>query len=362
LEIDLSALRQNIRTYQLILGSGIQIMAMVKSFAYGSGGAEVARVMQEEGIAYLGVAYADEGVALRAAGIRLPILVMNTEPAAFESMLENQLEPVLYSMEMLRSFQQFLRTQGEIDFPVHLELETGMHRLGIPMLDYDRLVEALRTDMSMRIRSVFSHLAAGEDPHSDAFTQSQYDCLMQGVERIRSVIAYPFTVHIANSAAAVRQPAWRLNMVRIGIGLYGIDPAVSDRISLIPVARLLATVAQLQTLQPGDSVSYNRKWIADRPMRIATIRLGYADGFPRRLGNGVGSVVLHGKQAPVVGTVCMDMFMVDITDIPNVQPGDEAIIFGPELSITQLAAQAGTIPYEIMTGISQRVKRIYVEE
>ena len=362
LEIDLAALRQNIRSYQTVLGPDTRIMAMVKSFAYGSGGVELARVMQEEGVAYLGVAYADEGVTLRAGGIRLPIMVMNTEPSAFDSMLEHRLEPVLYSVELLRSVQQFLRAQGETGYPVHIELETGMHRLGIPAHEYGDLLAALNGDETLQIRSVFSHLASGEDTESDAFSASQFIQLEQGVERIREVVRAPFLVHLANSAAAIRKPEWQLDMVRIGIGLYGIDPVVSDRIALRPVARLLATVAQVQDLAPGDSVSYNRRVVVDRPTRIATIRLGYADGFPRRMGNGRGYVILQGMPAPVMGTVCMDMFMVDVTSIPGVQPGDSATIFGPELPLTEWARLAETIPYEVMTGISQRVKRVYFEE
>ncbi len=362
LEIDLGALRHNIRQYQSVLRAGTKIMAMVKSFAYGSGGVEVARVMQEEGIAYLGVAYADEGVALRTAGIRLPILVMNTEPAAFEAIREHRLEPVLYSIDLLLAFQQYVKAQGETAFPVHIELETGMHRLGILSGDYERMSTELKRNDLLRVCSVFSHLTAGEDASSDAFSAEQLNTLLRGAEIVRAACSAQPLIHLANSAAAIRKPAWQLDMVRIGIGLYGIDPAVTDKVSLKPVARLLATVAQIQELVPGDSVSYNRRAVMDRHTRIATLRLGYADGFPRRLGNGVGYVMLGGQKASVLGTVCMDMFMVDITGIPSVQVGDTAIVFGPELPLTELAELAGTIPYEIMTGISQRVKRVYVEE
>ena len=362
LEIDLAALRHNIRAYQSALKSGVKIMAMVKSFAYGSGGAEIARVMQEEGVSYLGVAYADEGIALRQAGIRMPIMVMNTEPIAFDSIVSNRLEPVLYSMAIATAFSQYLREQGELYYPVHLEAETGMNRLGIAESELDALTDWLHTEKEFQVQSVFSHFTSGEDPAADDFSRIQVVRLDAFFEAVYEVQGNTFIRHIANSAAAIRHPEWQLDMVRIGIGLYGIDPAVSDRIELKPVARLLATVAQLKDLKVGDSVSYNRKMIADRPMRIATIRLGYADGFPRRLGNGVGSVILHGKRAPVVGSVCMDMFMVDVTAISAVQVGDAAIVFGAELPLTELAQLAGTIPYEIMTGISQRVKRVYVEE
>jgi alanine racemase len=362
MEIDLGALRHNIRAYQSVLKSGVKIMAMVKSFAYGSGGVEIARVMQEEGVAYLGVAYADEGVALRTGGIRIPIMVMNTEPAAFDAIVEHRLEPVLYSMEMVHTFRQYLRSQVELHYPVHIEVETGMNRLGIAESELDELAEGLLIGNEFQINSVFSHFTSGEEVGGDDFSALQVTRLNKAIDRVCTVHGNTFIRHIANSAAAIRHPEWQMDMVRIGIGLYGIDPAVSDKIQLNPVASLLATVAQLKDLKPGDSVSYNRKMIADRPMRIATVRLGYADGFPRRLGNGVGSVILHGKRAPVVGTVCMDMFMVDVSDIPAVQVGDAAIIFGAELPLTELAQLAGTIPYEIMTGISQRVKRIYVEE
>jgi alanine racemase len=361
LEIDLHALRQNIRTYQSVLKSGVKIMAMVKSFAYGSGGVEIARVMQEEGISYLGVAYADEGVALRAGGIRIPIMVMNAEPTAFDSMVEHRLEPVLYAWDLVQAFHQYLQRQGELNYPVHIEVETGMHRLGMEGSELERTIELLTHTDAFRVQSIFSHLSAGEDPREDAFSSVQFERLGKAIDLLRTRQGN-FLRHIANSAAAIRKPDWQLDMVRIGIGLYGIDPAVSDRIQLQPVARLLATVAQIKTLQPGDSVSYNRKTIVDHATRIATVRLGYADGFPRRLGNGVGHVMIRGKKAPVVGTVCMDMFMVDITDVSPVQVGDEVIVFGAELPITELAALAGTIPYEIMTGISQRVKRVYVEE
>ena len=362
MEIDLGALRHNIRVYQSALKPGVKIMAMVKSFAYGSGGVEIARVMQEEGIAYLGVAYADEGVALRADGIRIPIMVMNTEPTAFDAMLEYRLEPVLYSMEMVQAFRQYLRSQGEMHFPVHIEMETGMNRLGVASTDLDQLAEYLLQGNEFQVQSVFSHFTSGEDLAADDFSEVQIQRLNKAIEELSKVQGNTFIRHIANSAAAIRHPDWQMDMVRIGIGLYGIDPAVSDRIALQPVARLLATVAQIKELVPGDSVSYNRKVIVDKNTRIATIRLGYADGFPRRLGNGVGYVILQGKKAPVIGTVCMDMFMVDVTDIPTVRVGDDAIVFGSELPLTDLARLAGTISYEIMTGISQRVKRVYVEE
>jgi len=362
MEIDLGAVRHNIRAYQSALKPGVKIMAMVKSFAYGSGGVEVARVMQEEGIAYLGVAYADEGVALRAGGIRLPIMVMNTESDAFESILEHRLEPVLYSMEIVEGFQKYLNRQGELHYPVHVEFETGMNRLGIPESDLDALMDLLVNQTEMQVRTVFTHLATADDPAADRFTMAQVQQFDKGDEAMWSLHGNFYKRHIANSAAAIRKPEWQMDMVRIGIGLYGIDPTVSDKIDLKPVARLLATVAQVKELKVGDAVSYNRRFVADRPMRIATIRLGYADGFSRRLGNGVGYVLLNGQRASVVGAVCMDMFMVDVTAMPAVREGDSAVVFGPELPITELAKLAGTIPYEIMTGISQRVKRVYVEE
>ena len=362
LEINLSAIVHNLNVYQRYLKPETRIMAMVKAFAYGSGGAEIAGILQYHQVDYLGVAYADEGVELRKAGIRLPIMVMNPGEAAFESIVEHNLEPDLYSMDLLHSFAGFLERSGLQQYPVHLEIETGMNRLGFAGDDMEALTRVLGSQTAFRVQSVFSHLVASEDPSEDAFTLQQYDRFCRAADQLGAVLSYPFLRHIANSGAIFRLPGLQLDMVRLGIGMYGVDSSGSHQGELQPVACLKSAIAQIKKLKAGESVGYNRRGRLLRDSVIATVRIGYADGYSRRLGNGAGRMLVHGLPAPVIGTVCMDMTMVDVTDIPGVKEGDEVIVFGSGLPIRQLAEWAGTIPYEIMTGISQRVKRVYFEE
>ncbi|HWR33028.1 MAG TPA: bifunctional UDP-N-acetylmuramoyl-tripeptide:D-alanyl-D-alanine ligase/alanine racemase [Chitinophagaceae bacterium] len=362
LEINLNAIAHNLKEYQKLLNHSTRVMAMVKAFAYGSGGAEIAGVLQFHKADYLGVAYADEGIELRKAGISLPIMVMNPDENAFESIVEYKLEPELYSFVLLQSFDKFLQQEGLEQYPIHIEIETGMNRLGFAVEETDRLANYLLSTSSFRIQSVFSHLAASGEKEQDEFTISQFKQFEKAADKLKEKTGYNFLRHIANSAATVRMPQLQMDMVRLGIGLYGVDNANSGKLHLQTVATLKSTVAQIKHLKKGESVGYNRKTVLERDSFIATIRIGYADGYPRRLGNGAGKVWINGKSAPVSGTVCMDMIMADVTDIKDVKEGDEVIIFGDQLPVQQLAAWAGTIPYEIMTGISQRVKRIYYEE
>jgi Alr-MurF fusion protein len=362
LEINLNALAHNLKEYQQLVKPSTKVMAMVKAFAYGSGGAEIAGVLQYHKVDYLGVAYADEGVELRKAGISLPIMVMNPEATAFEAIVENNLEPELYSFELLHSFDTFLKAEGLQQYPVHVEIETGMNRLGFSVNDMEALGNALLSTPSFKIQSCFSHLAGSEEKEQDNFTELQAEKFEKAADELQKRIGYAFIRHIANSAAAIRHPQLQMDMVRLGIGLYGVDSADSHKLNLQTVATLKSTVAQLKKLKPGESVSYNRKGIVNRESIIATIRIGYADGYPRRLGNGIGKIWIKGKLAPVIGTVCMDMIMIDVTDIPGVQEGDDVIIFGSQLPVQQVAGWANTIPYEIMTSVSQRVKRVYYEE
>ncbi|MEI9811008.1 MAG: alanine racemase [Bacteroidota bacterium] len=362
LEINLNAIAHNLKEYQAILKSSTKVMAMVKAFAYGSGGAEIAGILQYHKVDYLGVAYADEGVELRKAGITLPVMVMNPEESAFESLVEYNLEPDIYSFGLLYSFDRFLQNEGLQQFPVHIEIETGMNRLGFSTEEITKLAEYLRKSSSVKVQTIFSHLAASEDPDQDGFTFMQREKFLSASAELEKTIGYPVIKHIGNSAAIIRHSSLQLGMVRLGIGLYGVDSAETGKLNLQPVATLKSTIAQLKHLKTGESVSYNRKGVVKRDSLIATIRIGYADGFSRRLGNGTGKVWLKGKLVPVIGSVCMDMTMIDVTDIDNVQEGDEVIIFGKELPVQQLSQWAGTIPYEIMTTISQRVKRVYFEE
>lgn len=362
LEVNLTAIVHNLKEYQKNLGARTKIMAMVKAFAYGSGGAEIAGILQYHKIDYLGVAYADEGVELRKAGISLPIMVINPEESAFDTIIENDLEPELYSFEMLQAFEKHLKKDDLREYPVHLEIETGMNRLGFSEKDIDKLADILSSSSFLKVQSVFSHLAASEEEAQDSFTLQQFKLFEQATEKIQAKIRQTFLKHVSNSAAAIRHPHLQCDMVRLGIGLYGVDSADSKKLNLQTVATLKSTIAQLKYLDKGDTVSYNRKAIIDKETVIATIRVGYADGYPRRLGNGRGYVSIKGKPAPTIGTVCMDMFMVDVTGIPGVKEGDEVIIFGEKPTVSELAEWAETIPYEIMTGISQRVKRVYYEE
>jgi alanine racemase len=362
LEINLNALAHNLKEYQKLLNEHTKIMAMVKAFSYGSGGAEIASVLQYYNVQYLGVAYADEGVELIKSGISVPVMVMNAEESSFQAIVDYELQPVIYSFELLHQFEAYLKDQGLSQFPVHLEIETGMNRLGFPMEEIASLARHLAGNPSLKIQSVFSHLAASEDPAQDDFTRQQFRLFEEAVTRIKHFISYPFLQHISNSAAIVRHPELQLDMVRLGIGLYGVEIDNQNLLQLLPVATLRSTVAQLKHLKTGESVSYNRRGVVKRDSVIATVRIGYADGYSRQFGNGRGKMWINGKLAPVIGTVCMDMTMIDVTDIPETREGDDVILFGAPLPVQQLAEWIHTIPYEIMTGVSHRVKRIYFHE
>jgi len=361
MEVDLNAMAQNLRQFRQLLQPATRVMAMVKAFGYGSGSFEIANLLQFHGIDWLGVAYADEGVVLRKGGIRVPIMVMNTENSSFDLLVEYNLQPVIYSFSLLRTFDRWLKKEGVPAFPVHIELETGMNRLGFPRQDIDELLQVL-PDTAFTVVSVFSHFAASEEAQQDAFTRRQAELYTTTADRIGKTLGYPFLRHIANSAGITRHPGLQMDMVRLGIGLYGIDPAGSDTVELREVSTLKTTIAQIKHLHPGDTVGYGRKGIASAGTVTATVRIGYADGYSRSLGNGVGKMWVKGRLAPTIGIVAMDMTMIDITGIPDVKEGDEVIVFGKELSVSQLAAWSGTIPYEILTSVSQRVKRIYFEE
>jgi alanine racemase len=362
MEINLGALVHNLKTYQQALQPSTKLMAMVKAFSYGSGSAEIARVLQFHKVDYLAVAYADEGVELRKAGISLPIMVMNVDEAGFDAMVSYDLEPEIYSFPVFHRFHQYLKKQAIRQFPVHIKVNTGMNRLGFELTDMPALSGLLRAQGSMMVRSVLSHLAGSEDPSLDDFTRYQVRAFEQACTVLAEALGYPFLRHIDNSAGIFRHPANQMDMVRLGIGLYGVDSSGGHQQLLQTVATLKTTIAQIRKVAAGDTVGYNRRGVLHRDSVIATVRIGYADGYDRRLGNGVGQMYLHGQLAPVVGSVCMDMTMLDITDIPEAAEGDIVEVFGARVPIQDLAARTGTIAYELMTGVSQRVKRIYVEE
>ena len=362
MEINLTALAHNLKAYQQQLQPGTKLMAMIKAGGYGSGSAEVANVLQYHKVDYLAVAYADEGVELRRAGISLPILILNVDEAAFEAIVENNLEPELFSFNILTAFSNYLLRQGIQLYPVHIKLDTGMHRLGFEEKDMAGLIRILTTAKGIAVKSVFTHLAASENAEEDLFTQRQYDLFNQCSNQLQKALNYNFLRHIANSAAIFRHPAIQLDMVRLGIGLYGVDSANEHQLALQTVCTLKTTIAQLRWIKEGETVGYNRLGKVNKEELIATLRIGYADGVSRRLSNGAGQVWIKGKMAPVIGTVCMDMLMVIVTGIEDIREGDEAEIFGRNIPVQAVAKQCDTISYEILTGISQRVKRVYIEE
>lgn len=362
MEINLTAMVYNLKAYQSLLNPQTKMMAMVKAFGYGSGAGEVARRLQQQQVDYLSVAYADEGVTLRKAGIHLPIMVMSADEYSFDAMVNHSLEPELFSFPILEAFHHYIAQQGFQQYPIHIKLNTGMNRLGFDTAEIDQLCHWLSNQNLLRVKSVLSHLAASEDKNEDAFTQHQVQLFSHASEKIEKALGYPVIKHIANTAAIRRNPNWQFNMVRLGIGLYGADNIQDKSLSLQTVATLKTTVAQVRRLKAGETVSYNRSGVLIRDSVIATVRIGYADGYSRRMGNGNGKMFVRGGIALTVGKICMDMCMIDVTDIPGVKAGDTVEIFGKHISIQEVAKAADTIAYEIMTGISLRVKRVYIEE
>jgi alanine racemase len=362
MEINLSAMVHNLKQYHQQLKPSTKLMAMVKAFSYGSGSSEVARILQFHKVEYLAVAYADEGVELRKAGISLPIMVMNADDATFDTMVNYDLEPEIYSFPIYQSFHHYLGRQGILQYPVHIKFNTGMNRLGFEIADCTDLGNRMVANQTMAVKTVFSHLVASESAEHDGFTKQQVSLFEEACIQMERALGYSFIKHIANSAAIFRKPEYQFDMVRLGIGLYGVDSADGNGLSLQTVATLRSTIAQIRKVKAGDTIGYGRKGQVHRDSLVATVRIGYADGYGRELGNGKGHMFLHEKLAPVIGVVCMDMTMIDVTDIAKAKEGDEVEIFGKNLPVQQVAQWAGTIAYEIMTGISQRVKRVYMEE
>lgn len=360
LEINLNAIVHNLNFYRSKLLPGTKIMAMVKAFAYGSGSFEVANLLQYNKVDYLAVAYADEGIALRNAGIKLPIMVMSPESNAFEKMVEHNLEPEIYSTGIFNSFVNYLKLEGIKNYPIHLKLDTGMHRLGFEKKDISEIENYLKDD-TIHIKSVFSHLAASESEEHDEFTKNQLNIFDSIYAMLRNYIHYDPLRHIANTAAILRFPESHYEMVRLGIGLYGVENIGNFEQELQRVAELKTTVTQVRKVAKGESIGYGRRGLLSYDSDIATIKIGYADGFSRAFGNGNAEVLINNQRAKVIGSVCMDMCMVDVTGL-NVMEGDEVIIFGEDPTIKELANKINTIPYEILTSISQRVQRIYYYE
>jgi len=357
MEVDLGALVYNLNYFKSKLNPKTKLMVMVKAFAYGSGSVEVANVLQYHQVDYLGVAYADEGVELRKNNIVLPIMVMNPSEEGFHSMMHYNLEPEMYGFKILGELISFLNGSA---CKIHLKIDTGMHRLGFQQEDVDDLIELLKSNQNLKVESIFTHLAGSDESEHDAFSKAQAQEFLKCTNRITQAIAYQPLLHALNTPGILRLPEFQMDMVRLGIGLYGVDPTI-EKHPLKPVATLKTVVSQIRKVNEGESIGYGRKGRALNEMKIATIAIGYADGYSRAFSGGVGEVWINGKRAKVVGNVCMDMTMIDVTNI-DVSEGDEVIIFGEQLPIHEVAASIHTIPYEILTNTSERVKRVFVAE
>jgi len=360
LEIDLNAMIGNLNFFRSLIRPETRVMVMVKAFSYGSGMAEIARILQFHKVDYLAVAVADEGIELRQAGIDLPIVVMNPEEHSFENMIEFRLEPNIYSEEIFDSFRKVLQQHAVVRYPIHLKIDTGMHRLGFDSAEkVEKLVTKLVVQEEMVVRSVFSHLAGADEAVHDAFTRSQIQQFIQLSSLITEKLPYKVFRHILNSAGIERFPEFQFEMVRLGIGLYGVSSC--GNLQVKSISRLKTSVSQIRRIEAGQTVGYGRKGLATQDSEIAVVPIGYADGYDRRLSNGVGKMFVNGRVASVIGNICMDMCMIDVTGL-QVAVGDEVELMGDHILVSDMAETIGTIPYEILTGISQRVKRIYLQE
>jgi Alr-MurF fusion protein len=362
LQIDLGALVHNLNYFKAKLAPTTKLMVMVKAFGYGIGAPQVASLLMFNKVDYLAVAYTDEGVALRKAGISLPVMVMNPERNSLQALIKYKLEPEIYSFNSLQRFTAALAVGGfKGVYPIHLKLDTGMHRLGFGEGDIPALMDVLQNNVSLRVASIFTHLVGTDNPDLDAFTNNQLLLFQQWSQILCEPLADKPILHVLNTGGIQRFPNAQFDMVRLGIGLYGVAAHESEQKELLPVNILKTVISQIKVIKAGDSIGYNRAFVANQQLRSATIPLGYADGLRRSLSNGKGSVWINGQLAPIVGNVCMDMTMVDVTDIPC-EEGDMVEIFGHHIPIQSFAIQCQTIAYEVLTSISQRVKRIYSQE
>lgn len=361
LEINLDAISHNLNFYKSKLKPTTKVMVMVKAFGYGNGSYEIAKLLAHHQVSYLGVAFADEGVELRKAGIKIPIVVMNPENSAFSTMIAYNLEPEIYNIEELNTFLQIAENQNLYNYPIHLKLNTGMNRLGFVEKDFNALINLLKQTNLVEVASMFSHLATSDMPDERDFTLQQIQLFQKWSANIKSQLNINPTLHILNTSGIYNFGEYQMDMVRVGIGLYGVGNDTNEDAQLQNVATLKTVVLQINDVEKDATVGYGRRFKAEKKSRIATIAIGYADGIRRSYGNGKGFVLVNNQKAFIAGTVCMDMLMIDVTDM-DVKIGDEVIVFGNDLRITEIAQIWETIPYEVMTSISQRVKRIFYKE
>ncbi|WGF94118.1 alanine racemase [Aequorivita marisscotiae] len=357
LEIDLNALNSNYKYITSKIAPSTKMLAVVKAYAYGNDAVIVAKELETLGVSYFAVAYTNEGETLRNASIKTPILVLHPLPVNFETIVNRCLEPSIYSRKTLKEFIEFAENHNQSNYPIHLKFNTGLNRLGFNHNDLLWIAETLSNTKSVKVKSIFSHLAASEDLKLKEFTQGQIKDFREISEELIAKLGYKPLLHCANTSGIINYPEAHFNMVRSGIGLYGFGNDPEENKHLKPVATLKTVISQIHVVQKNQSVGYNRGFIAETVTRSATLPIGHADGIPRSYGKGKGWVTIAGKKAPILGNVCMDMIMVDVTNI-TCEEGDEAIIFGPSASAEDLAASINTISYELITAISQRVKRV----
>jgi alanine racemase len=359
LEVNLDAISHNLNEFRRHLDPGTRVMAMVKAFAYGAGPAEISALLEYHRVSYLAVAYADEGVELRNSGVTLPVMVMNPDPSASELLIKYSLEPEIYSLSSLEQFAAVASKHGLIGYPVHLKIDTGMHRLGFMPEDVEPMAKRIKNIDCLRVVSVFSHLAASDDSSLDNFSHHQVEVFLAAVKQIYDIIGYAFLRHILNSSGIARFPQYQFEMVRPGIGMYGVGQFKG--LDLKIAGRFKTRISQVKRIKAGEPVGYGCVDVSDSGRTIAILPVGYADGLNRKLGNRNGTLFIKGTIVPIIGNVCMDMCMADITDV-NADAGDEAEIFGEKISINELAEKCDTIPYEILTSIPKRVKRVFFRE
>jgi len=360
LEIDLKALRHNFEYLKSRVQKGTKMMGVVKAFAYGSDANEISLFLQDLNIDYFAVAYVHEGMALRNAGVTKPILVLHPQAINFKQLIDYCLEPSLYNVKIFNEFIAIASQENQTKYPVHLKFNTGLNRLGFSEKDVDYLISKFKETPCIRVQSLFSHLAASEDLNEKEFTLDQISSFKDIAENFIMKLGYKPMLHICNTSGILNYPEAHFDMVRTGIGLYGFGNSKKENVHFKPISTLKTIISQIHTIEKGKSVGYNRAFKSNGLMKTATLPIGHADGIGRQYGNGKGFVIIRGQEAPIVGNVCMDMIMVNISHI-DCKEGDEVIVFGPEHTAERLAETAQTISYELITAISQRVKRVYIK-
>jgi alanine racemase len=361
LEINLNAISHNFNFFKSKLKPTTKMMVMVKAFGYGNGGFEIAKLLEHHKVDYLGVAFADEGISLKTAGIKLPIMVLNPENTSFSAIIQHQLEPEIYSLKGLVAFLKIAAQKQLKDFPIHIKIDTGMHRLGFEANTIEDLIATLKGNQTIKVKSVLSHLATSDDWQHKDFVRYQIDLFEKLSAKLITELQINPIRHILNTSGISNFPEAQYDMVRLGIGLYGVSNDSEEQKQLENVGTLKSIISQIRTIEPAESVGYGRRFVANQPMKIATIPIGYADGIARSWGNGVGFVTIKNKKAAILGSVCMDMLMVDVSEIAC-KEGDAVVIFGESPTVNYMAEKLHTIPYEILTSISQRVKRVFYRE